>query len=137
MKTLIRIFFGLVIVIVFAVVGIYFYVNSLKPNYEEDKSMELSEQVDVRYDEYGIPHIYAQTNEDAFKILGYVHAKDRLSQMEMLRRVGSGRLAELLGPELAKADKFFRTPGLTPKCKAAAEQILSSTDEHYTGFGRA
>ena len=104
MKTLIRIFFGLVIVIVLAVVGIYFYVNSLKPNYEEEKSMELSEQVDVRYDEYGIPHIYAQTNEDAFKVLGYVHAKDRLFQMEMLRRVGSGRLAEVLGPDLANAD---------------------------------
>lgn len=58
----------------------------------------LRAAVEVRRDRWGIPHIYADNNEDLFCALGYVHAQDRLWQMELHRRIGHGRLAEIVGP---------------------------------------
>jgi penicillin amidase len=62
-------------------------------------------------DQWGIPHIFAATDHDAFLALGYVHAQDRLWQMEMNRRIGAGRLSELLGEATLDIDKFQRTLG--------------------------
>ena len=58
-----------------------------------------------------MPHIFASTDHDAFMALGYVHAQDRLWQMEMNRRIGAGRLSELLGDATLDIDKFQRTLG--------------------------
>src|SRR6476646_8364131 len=57
----------------------------------------LSQPVEILRDAYGIPHIYAASLEDAHFALGYVHAQDRLWQMEMSRRIAAGRLSEILG----------------------------------------
>ncbi|WVM89002.1 penicillin acylase family protein [Halopseudomonas pachastrellae] len=51
----------------------------------------------VYYDAWGVPHIDAQSEHDAYLALGYVHAQDRLFQMDLLRRIGGGRLSELFG----------------------------------------
>ena len=72
----------------------------------------LTEPVTVRYDERGVPHIRAQNEADMYRALGYVHAQDRLFQMEMVRRLANGELAEILGPKLVDADRLFRTLGL-------------------------
>jgi hypothetical protein len=48
------------------------------------------------FDDYGIPHIYAENQKDVMTTLGYVHAQDRLFQMEMLRRLSRGELAAIL-----------------------------------------
>lgn len=60
--------------------------------------------------------IFCQHERDAYYALGYVHAQDRLFQMEMLRRA-SGQLSEILGPDLLKVDKLFRTLGLNKFAK--------------------
>ncbi|MGB3714609.1 MAG: penicillin acylase family protein, partial [Candidatus Promineifilaceae bacterium] len=52
----------------------------------------LTQPVEILRDEYGVPHIYAQTAEDLFFAEGYVHAQERFWQMEFQRRLGSGRL---------------------------------------------
>ncbi|MHA1741294.1 MAG: penicillin acylase family protein, partial [Candidatus Thorarchaeota archaeon] len=49
-------------------------------------------------DQWGIPHIYADSVNDAFMVLGYLHARDRLFQMVMQSRLASGRLSEIIGP---------------------------------------
>ncbi len=72
----------------------------------------LTEPVTVSYDERGVPHIQAQNEADMYRALGYVHAQDRLFQMEMVRRLANGELAEVLGPKLVDADRLFRTLGL-------------------------
>ncbi|MFO1262044.1 MAG: penicillin acylase family protein [Rhodoferax sp.] len=72
----------------------------------------LSAPVTVTYDDRGVPHIQAQNEADLYRTLGYVHAQDRLFQMEMVRRLANGELAELLGPKLLETDKLFRTLGL-------------------------
>ncbi|HCP74526.1 MAG TPA: penicillin acylase family protein, partial [Ktedonobacter sp.] len=57
----------------------------------------LHEPVEIIFDRYGVPHIYARNEDDLFFAQGYVHAQDRLWQMEFNRRIGSGRLAEIFG----------------------------------------
>jgi penicillin amidase len=65
--------------------------------------------VTVRYDERGVPHIRAENETDLYRALGYVHAQDRLFQMEAMRRLARGELAEVLGPKLLDTDKLFRS----------------------------
>ena len=64
--------------------------------------------VEVLRDEWGVPHIYAQNDEDLFFAQGYVMAQDRLWQMEMWRRWHEGRLAEVFGPEALDYDRRTR-----------------------------
>lgn len=68
----------------------------------------LDSAVEVRRDRWGVPHIYARTTHDLFFAQGYVVAQDRLWQMEMWRRAGEGRLAEVLGPSFVERDRIAR-----------------------------
>lgn len=78
--------------------------------------------VEIIRDRWGVPHIYAQDENDLFFAQGYVHAQDRLWQMEMQRRLGSGRLSEILGEPTVAVDRFVRTVGLN---RAAEEEVRS------------
>lgn len=96
-----------------AVVGMLIFISVHSPQYKGEISLQgLEEEVEVLFDEYGVPHIYASNETDAYKTLGYVHAQDRLFQLEMMRRVGTGTLAEFLGADLLEIDQFFRTLGI-------------------------
>ena len=68
----------------------------------------LTAAVEVRRDRWGVPHIYARNQHDLFHAQGFVAAQDRLFQMEMWRRAGEGRLAEVLGPTAIPRDRFAR-----------------------------
>ncbi|HJQ71600.1 MAG TPA: penicillin acylase family protein [Blastocatellia bacterium] len=68
----------------------------------------LREPVEVLRDRWGVPHIYAKTVEDLFFAQGFVAAQDRLWQMDMWRRIGEGKLAEILGPSAIERDRFAR-----------------------------
>lgn len=71
----------------------------------------LHHPVEILRDKHGVPHIYAQNDHDLFFAQGYVHAQDRLFQMDINRRIGSGRLSELVGPLALKSDRFARILG--------------------------
>ena len=66
----------------------------------------------LRETEASIPHIYASNEKMAVYTEGYIHAQERLWQMERLRRTTQGRLSEILGDKTIGIDKFFRTIGL-------------------------
>ena len=85
----------------------------------------LSAPLDVVRDAEGIPHIYAASDDDAWFALGFVHAQDRLWQMEMNRRTAAGRLAEVLGPGALDTDRFLRTLGV----RRNAAAIVAHLDE--------
>src|SRR5437762_2558675 len=68
----------------------------------------LDSVVEVRRDRWGVPHIYAKTQQDLFFAQGFVAAQDRLWQMEMWRRIGEGRLAEVVGPGAVERDRIAR-----------------------------
>ncbi|WP_439813695.1 penicillin acylase family protein [Zavarzinia sp. CC-PAN008] len=72
----------------------------------------LQQPVQVVRDRHGVPHIKAADAADAVRALGYVHAQDRLVQMELNRRLGAGRLAELVGPSGLVPDRLMRTLGV-------------------------
>jgi penicillin amidase len=96
----------------------------------------LAASATVRYDERGVPHIRADNEADLYRALGYVHAQDRLFQMEMVRRLANGELAELLGPELLPTDRLFRTLGLREHAKAsvAAMDMDSPAAQALTAY---
>src|SRR5438445_10340589 len=77
----------------------------------EFRLLGLDARAEVVRDSYGLPHIYAQTAHDLFYLQGYVTAQDRLFQMDLYRRAGAGRLAEVLGEPGLDSDKQFRTFG--------------------------
>ncbi|OYU44157.1 MAG: penicillin acylase family protein, partial [Burkholderiales bacterium PBB4] len=83
----------------------------------------LEEPVFVSYDERGVPHIRAKHEADMYRALGYVHAQDRLFQMEMVRRLANGELAEILGPKLLDTDRLFRTLGLRHHARSVVAKM--------------
>ncbi len=110
MKILKRILIVLAILLVVIFGAIYFYTQGLKPTYEGKLQIEgLKEEVEVYFDDYGIPHVYAQNQDDLYLAFGYLHAQERLWQMDLLRRIAPGRLSEFFGTDMLEIDKFFRT----------------------------
>ncbi|MCC7429126.1 MAG: penicillin acylase family protein [Alphaproteobacteria bacterium] len=87
----------------------------------------LSGPVSILRDADGIPRIRAATERDAFMALGYVHAQDRLFQMEAMRRLGAGRMAELVGPPAARVDRTMRTLGLAHRARAQLARLSPDT----------
>ncbi|MFQ5811771.1 MAG: penicillin acylase family protein [Anaerolineae bacterium] len=87
------------------------------------KVARLESQVEVYRDSWGIPHIYASNPHDLFFAQGYVHAQDRFWQMEFWRRIGSGRLAEILGESALEDDRFIRTLGWHRTAAQELEQL--------------
>ena len=117
-----KILLTLLIVVPTFLLGGLMYLYSLQPQYSgRIPLVGLHEKVEVIFDPYGIPHIYGKNEEDVYFALGYVHAQERLFQMEMMRRVAGGRLAEVLGEKLVKTDKFFRTLGIPKQADLNAE----------------
>jgi penicillin G amidase len=86
----------------------------------------LSAPASVDFDQDGIPRIHAQTELDAAAALGYVHARDRMFQMELMRRNASGRLSEIAGPAALPLDRMMRTLGL--RQHAVADLATLPTD---------
>ena len=72
---------------------------------EEVKVRGLQKPVEVLRDQWGVPHIYAQTQDDLFFAQGYMAARDRLFQLDLWRRQGIGKLAEVLGPDFVERDR--------------------------------
>jgi penicillin amidase len=93
--------------------GFYLYLRSALPR--TDGRIELAgpkAEIRIERDADGVPRIVAQADEDAAFGLGFVHAQERLFQMELQRRYGSGRLAEILGPDAVAIDRQMRVLGL-------------------------
>lgn len=78
----------------------------------------LSAPVEVAFDEHGIPRIAARNETDAAMALGLLHARDRMFQMDLMRRGASGRLAEIAGPAALRADRFMRVLDLAGRAEA-------------------
>ncbi len=115
----------ILILIVILGIGFFFFVSSNKPTYNGSLELKnLSSEVTVYFDAIGVPHIYADNQKDAYVAMGYLHAQDRLWQMELMRRIAGGRLAEIFGEDMINADKFFRGIGI----QSAAEKTIRNID---------
>lgn len=109
----------------------FFFFRSLRPSYSGTLSLaNLQNEVSVYYDSIGVPHIYAQNNLDAQRALGYVHAQDRLWQMELMRRLAAGRLSEIFGEATIQTDKLFSGLGI----EEAAQETISNLDPNTQAY---
>ncbi|MGM0687879.1 MAG: penicillin acylase family protein, partial [Promethearchaeati archaeon] len=90
----------------------------------------IRNEVTILIDQYGVPHIYAQSSEDAYFALGYMHAKDRLFQMVMQKYLAAGRLSELVGAAGSNSDKIYRTIGLERTARKTLNWFLENADRN-------
>jgi len=106
-----------------------------QPDYTgREKMAGLSDSVDIYRDNYGVPHIFASNMNDAARALGYVHAGERLFQMEMQRRAGQGRLSEMVGADMLGVDKFTRTLGLYKLAQSSFEAMSPEAQSYFQAY---
>ena len=96
----------------------------------------LERPVTVLRDEWGIPHIYAETQADLFFAQGFVAAQDRLWQMDLWRRIGEGKLAEVIGAKAVERDKFARLLRYRGEMKAEWESYAPDAKQIIESFVR-
>ena len=94
----------------------------------------LTDDVEVHRDEWGIPHVRARSAVDAFFAQGYVHAQDRLFQMDTARRKMEGRWAEWVGPAGVPADTLARRLGVTAACRRDLDVANDETQAMLTAY---
>ena len=128
MQTWLKVTTGIVasLIIIFIIGGHIFY-NSLTeslPVYEgEFKVPSLKSEVKIYFDTLAVPYVFAENDEDAAFALGYLHARERMFSMDMIRRAGEGRLSEIIGVETLPFDRMFRTIGLSRTAKMIKEKM--------------
>ncbi|MCX2896418.1 penicillin acylase family protein [Pseudomonas mandelii] len=126
-----RLLTALVLLVVVLAAGAGWYVYSKQPTRKGMVELQhLQGPVTVRYDERGVPHIRAENEPDLYRALGYVQAQDRLFQMEILRRLARGELAEVLGPKLLDTDKLMRSL----RIRERAETYFANLDQKSPAF---
>jgi penicillin G amidase len=126
-RILLRLLLVLVVIAAVLAAGGYLHLRRSLPAVQgEIRLAGLETPVEVLRDAYGVPHIFAQGLADAAYALGFVHAQDRLWQMEVNRRTAAGRLAEVFGAGGLEADRFLRTLGVR---RAAEANLAHLNDE--------
>ncbi|MFG2603906.1 penicillin acylase family protein [Streptomyces sp. NPDC048514] len=130
----------LVLVLVLAVIGgiaygAYWSISTVRASFPQTKGsitlQGLSGPVDVKRDGYGIPQIYASSDEDLFMAQGFVQAQDRFYEMDVRRHMTSGRLSEMFGKGQVKNDEFLRTLGWDRVAEEEYDTKLSASTKKY------
>lgn len=126
-----NILFAVTALVLVVSVGLLFYIQYQKPVYEGKLQLKnIQKETTVYFDDFGVPHIYANSQKDAMTALGYVHAQDRLWQMELMRRIAPGRLSEMFGSKLLKVDKFFAGLGIDEN----SEETVAKLDKKSEAY---
>jgi len=117
------------VILAVVIVGGFIFVNNFKtkalPDYNKNINLKgLTADVSVIRDSFAIPHIYAENEHDLYMAVGYAMAQDRLWQMDLLRRLTQGRLAEILGKGLVDNDMLFRSLRFNEKSR----RVFSKAD---------
>ncbi|MCP4752747.1 MAG: penicillin acylase family protein [Proteobacteria bacterium] len=140
MKRIGKILVGIVVLMLIVLLGIWLYLRGSLPKTSGTIELKgIQANVEIIRDADGIPHIFAMNDQDAAFAQGYVHAQDRMWQMEFQRRAGAGRLSEILGKTTLESDKFLRTmgfyrsaindyPGLNEMSKQAIEAYVAGVN---------
>ncbi|MGB4776627.1 MAG: penicillin acylase family protein [Daejeonella sp.] len=119
-----------------------FWKNAESKDQDLERELNLSglkTQVEIRFDEQMIPHIFAENNYDLYYAQGYITAKDRLWQMDFQTRFASGRLSEVVGPKAIELDRYQRRMGMTygaenmVKMMKTDPQIQETMDAYTAG----
>jgi penicillin amidase len=131
-----------------AVTGLWLLLRSTVPPLEGELTLTgLKTPVEILFDRYAIPHVYARDPDDAWMALGYLHGRERAWQMEVYRRATGGRLSEIFGPTTVRADRRFLALGLrraasaewqtaTPVVRSALQRYADGVNASVAAMGR-
>ena len=150
MKLFKKILFSVLLLLFVVAIGAFFFINHLSkkaiPDYNQTIELSgLTDEVQVYRDSLAIPHIYAKNEDDLFRTVGFVMAQDRMWQMDLLRRVTQGRLAEIFGEDLVNTDLFLRAlripeksemmlADITPEQRAALEAYADGVNQYIEQY---
>lgn len=139
---------GLVLLALLGLAGGYILLRNTVPSPSGTMAIAgLAQPVEVVRDREGVPHIFSKTIDDLYMALGFIHAQDRLWQMELQRRTGQARLSEIFGERTFTTDVFLRTldlyghsqrsvAALPPEAKSAAEAYARGVNAYINrGIG--
>ncbi len=119
-------------------IGGAFLLTRLRDSLPAQGTLQLTEGVSapvtVRRDIHGVPQIEASADNDAYYAIGYVHAQDRLWQLEMQRRVAQGRLSEVFGKDSVQRDVWFRTLDLYGAAHSAWPALSKQAQASLTAY---
>lgn len=127
--------FGFIVLFVAAVVTGLLWLT-LPSKSQQARIPGLTGPVDIGFDSDGVPRIRATNEVDAAAALGFVHARDRLFQMDMMRRAASGRLSEIAGPVTLNFDRTMRTLGLRQRASEALPTLPAQTRAILEAYAR-
>ncbi|HKR65575.1 MAG TPA: penicillin acylase family protein, partial [Thermoanaerobaculia bacterium] len=119
MKLLLRILIAIVVLAALVWFGVPLYLRRSVAQPDGTIATKVAAQVEITFDAKGIPQIWAKTDADAFFAIGWLHASDRLFQMELMRRLARGELAELFGEGAFEIDLHQRRIGFARRAKAS------------------
>jgi penicillin G amidase len=139
MNKVVKITLGILVILIPAVLvlGLLFKEltkKSFYPDSGEIKIEGIASNVKIYNDDYGVPHIFAANENDMYFTLGYMHARDRLWQMDIARRAAEGKLSEVLGSTVLDFDKFFRTIGINKTAYKLFENASPKSKEILTAY---
>jgi penicillin amidase len=135
MKLAGKILAGLALVLVLAVTAAWLYLQQSLPRLDgEAQARGVGARVEIVRDREGVPHIFAKSARDGWFAMGYVHAQDRLWQMEFQRRVAQGRLAEFLGERAFETDRLFRTLGVARMAARIVDRMDADTRANLEAY---
>lgn len=132
----------------FLTLGVWFWTGHVTPSLGgQERLAGLTKPVQIEFDRYAIPHVYAASADDAWAAMGYLHGRERLWQMELYRRAAGGRLSELFGERLLPFDRRFLRLGLrraaaaefaraTPRVRAALERYAGGVNAAVQADGQ-
>ncbi len=97
--------------------------NAFPPTEGSEVLEAAREEIEILWDKWGIPHIYAKSINDAYIAQGYLHARHRLFQLEQFRRMTIGKLSEIVGEEFLNSDKHYKTIGMHRISRKCAKRL--------------
>src|SRR5271170_4024765 len=126
--------FILALVVLATLGGGYLFYRAMPAYSGAERLPGLTADVRVWRDHFGVPHIFASSMDDAARALGYAHASERMFQMDVLRRVGQGRMAEIRGADLLGVDKFIRTVGFYREAETSFSALSPWAQKRLTAY---
>src|SRR4051812_4087555 len=127
-----------IVVPVVIILGGWLWLRSGLPDFDGTVALPgLSATVEVARDRNAVPHIFARSQDDAYFALGWLHAQDRMWQMDFQRRIGAGRLSELIGTGSLRFDRMMRVLGFYRQAEASyavlAPEVRAALDAYADG----
>ncbi|MEI8144569.1 MAG: penicillin acylase family protein [Alphaproteobacteria bacterium] len=127
----------LLTVVLAVAAALIWYVRAVEPQIAGAVALPgFDKPVEVVRDREGVPHIFAQSEADAAAALGFVHAQDRLWQLDLNRRIAAGRMAEIVGPPALEIDRFLRNIGIRRSAEAIWKNLDAETRQLIEAYSR-